>query len=451
MPRFPGLLVIAVIASSLYADGGGGGSLPDPGMPSPPPTLLWAAPVPGVLRSLAADEAGNLYAAGESWTGGDTEALLAKYDPTGRLLWSRQAEGPSRYAAVAVTGARAGYESGEIYAAGSLEGGAASFGNSVRIEGRAGGIDLLVVEYDAEGRAQWAQSTDRLPNSLTLLNALALDGKGRAFGAGTLSFDDEGEPSFHLSLPSPRLRIEPSPGSKGGLVLSLGARGEVGWVTVAEGGSARALFYSLVLDEEGGIYVCGSVGGGELRFGSGFRIEVPGTGGAILARLDARGRALWARILPGKGSVFTSLATDGKEIYLGALLAGRQGYDLGSGVVLEGLPGSRSQVLLKYDGSGRTLWAGYLPSEAPDPLSLAADKSGVYVVDGGVIRAFDREGRRRWSFGHPGGGRFGLILTDGRGSLFVTAQGEGLLPLGPEGGAQLPAGVDYVGKYRLGE
>ena len=132
------------------------------------------------------DAAGNAYVAG-NFNGtadfgpftltnvGQGDAFIVKYAPTGEVLWARSGGGPAVDEALAAAVDAAG----NAYVAGSFNG-TATFGAFTVAS--AGGGDLFVARYDPNGQALWARSGGG--PDLDFGNGVAVDAAGNAYVTG---------------------------------------------------------------------------------------------------------------------------------------------------------------------------------------------------------------------------------------------------------------------------
>ena len=162
-------------------------------------SFLWAFALPGAeAESLALDDADNVYVAGEfadtvdfdpgvdalSLTSdGDTDVFLAKYDPTGAVLWATRAGGggPDSSLSVAADG------SGNSCVAGFFRG-TADFDpgpDVLQLESSGGASDteIFVARYTPSGDPLWAFAVGGVDSDQLPL-AVALDEVGSCFVTG---------------------------------------------------------------------------------------------------------------------------------------------------------------------------------------------------------------------------------------------------------------------------
>jgi hypothetical protein len=116
---------------------------------------------------MACDAAGNLYVAGYSgaFVGPGKQALLAKYAPSGQLLWSKQQVsflGDAQFTSLALDG-------NAIYTCGTFS------TNALR-------NDIMLLKWDSDGDVTWDESWGLTSDSSG--EGLAVDGSGNVYVAG---------------------------------------------------------------------------------------------------------------------------------------------------------------------------------------------------------------------------------------------------------------------------
>ena len=136
---------------------------------------------------IGTDAAGNVYVAGKFEMNaefdsitvgcyGNHDMFLAKYSPSGQLLWVKTGGGYSGdYAHDMCVDAQ-----GNIYIAGEIDG-TATFGN-VTVSGNQGSDDALVVKYDSNGNVLWGRAYGG--TSRDDARSISLDGAGTFISPG---------------------------------------------------------------------------------------------------------------------------------------------------------------------------------------------------------------------------------------------------------------------------
>ena len=324
--------------------------------------------------SVATDAAGNVYAAGSfeaaallgtsPLTGqGQSDALVAKFDAQGNLLWSRRfGTTESNWAEQVVTDAQ-----GNVYVGGHFEG-SASFG-AFTLSAGPYGSGLFVIKLDAQGTVLWAQQA--VSSNFATTFGLQPDGAGGAYVAGTYTNGATmGSSSFT---------------GFGSILARLDAQGQVQWVRQQ---SSKATGYpdqftGNALAVSGNyVYAAGSFSG-TVAFGS-TTLTAPGSSDAWLASYDAQGTLRWLR-QGGNASgydVALGLAADTNgHVYVSGEFEGPVAFGT---LTLPGALNNSEACLFKFDEQGTGLWARQLTSPGHDyAAGLALDaQRNVYVVGG---------------------------------------------------------------------
>jgi hypothetical protein len=161
---------------------------------SPTGTLLWAKQFGGQSNDygheVAVDAAGNCYLAGsyrgevtfgsftlQSTTFQDTEALLLKVDPNGNVVWARKGGGAGWDEARGVT-----VSGSQVYVTG-LFSETATFGATTLTT--IGDTDMFVAAYDLDGNLNWLSRGGGLKSEIGF--GIAADAAGNAYVTGLLS------------------------------------------------------------------------------------------------------------------------------------------------------------------------------------------------------------------------------------------------------------------------
>lgn len=179
---------------------------------NPAGTLLWKRPIVkggrDVSYSVATDAAGNVYIGGYEAQGypngsiGGSDAMLAKYDGTGTLLWAAtlRADNYAVTRAVAVSG------DGDIYVVGDTLG---NVGGP-----NAGGVDTYVARYSTDGALLGAAQIGTPKDEFS--SSIAVDAAGSVWIAGYTEGDLGGQNTGGLDVYLVKLTpIVPEPAASG--------------------------------------------------------------------------------------------------------------------------------------------------------------------------------------------------------------------------------------------
>ncbi|MFA5782131.1 MAG: SBBP repeat-containing protein, partial [Bacteroidales bacterium] len=257
--------------------------------------VLWAKSAGGIFNdeacSVAVDASGNIYVAGlfssptltfDSTTltnVGNNDILLVKYDTSGNVLWAKSAGGSSSDFANSV----AVDTSGNTYVAGLFFSSTLSFGSTTLTN--AGGIDIFLAKYDANGNVLWAKSAGGVDYDDAY--SVAADASGNIYVAGVFS-------SPTLSFGSTTLT---NAGGYDIFLTKYDAGGNVLWAKSA-GGTGNDLAYSVAVDTSGNIYVAGYFRSPTIAFGI-TTLTNAGSRDIFLAKYDAAGNVFWAKSAGG--------------------------------------------------------------------------------------------------------------------------------------------------------
>ena len=228
--RFPLVLVFALGCSGELIDNG-----PPPG--SEPPTsftpglaIRFGGTGNDVVRAMRTDLAGNILVAG-TFTGvttlgstganplsslGGTDGFVAKYDPSGTLLWAHRFGGnlDERVTDLAVDG------SGNVYVGGGFEGSASFDPAGVgTVINSLGGEDGFVACFGPDGTPAWVRRFGGF--GLDEVSALTTDPAGNLYASGAFTGQANAAPDGGPTLQSN--------GGLDGFVLALTGAGAVRW------------------------------------------------------------------------------------------------------------------------------------------------------------------------------------------------------------------------------
>jgi hypothetical protein len=254
--------------------------------------------------------------------------------------------GSSFFSSIAVDG------SGNIYAVGSVkEAGSFDFGGVTAMGEESADIPVLV-KYDSSGKALWVKKVSGRNESE--FDQLTTDDSGNVYIAGAIS----GTSIYDFG--NGVIAAGSSPGSNA-IIVKYDSSGTTQWAKTTRAGTHDSNFKSVAADRSGNVYAAGMVYGAQSHDFEGPTVA-PGCPGpnVVLVKYGPSGKALWARTVV-KGiltSEFFFVTVDGSgNVYAAGYIMGTLGYDFGGATAAGANPEGQNALLVKYNPSGRPLWA----------------------------------------------------------------------------------------------
>lgn len=255
---------------------------------NPEGKLLWLQTAGGTDidrgYSVAVDQAGNSYVTGHFQSPtfqigdktltnhGDYDYFIAKYDPTGKLLWAQSAGGAGYdYGhGIAVT------PRGECYVAGSFAG-EITFGNSQSKNKK--GRSLFVAKYDTNGKMLWSQLAGN--GSSQSGHQIAVDSKNNCYVCGFITgiVELDGQ------------QVGSDTKQQDIFVAKLTPEGKLVWSANSDG-HANGLSTGVAVDQWGNCYLTGMFKN-KAVFGE-TALKSKGGHDIFVARINADGTPAWA-------------------------------------------------------------------------------------------------------------------------------------------------------------
>jgi hypothetical protein len=412
-----------------------------------------------VAQSVAVDSMGNViiagyfggavdFGGGPLTSAGGLDLFVAKLDPNGAHLWSKNFGDADDQAAQSV----AVDSMGNVLVTGYF-GGTVDFGGGPLTS--AGGVDLFIAKLDPNGAHLWSKTFGDANDQIG--RCVTTDGSGDVLVTGNFL----GEVDFGGGS------LQSKGGSAAGdifLVKLRSADGTDAW-SKSFGDTADDVGRSVAVDTAGNVFLAG-LANGAADFGGG---ALPGTG-SFLAKLDPSGTHVWSkRFGDALDQVPWGIAADSS----GDVLV--TGYftdtvDFGGGPVQSA--GGQDAFLTNLTGSG-----AYKSSkrfgDASDQSGkgVAVDASGNVVVvgffdgqadfGGGPVQSaggqdvflfkLDADGIHQWShrFGDSGGQYGTSVAVDAQKNAIITGYFNGSIDFG--GGALVSAGASDIFVAKFGE
>jgi hypothetical protein len=386
MQTIPSILRLVLTLDVLAGAGSAWGQLPE----------TWAAHYTNSFSyalAMTLDSDGNLYITGSSAADYGT----VKFDASGNLAWAASYSGHRS----AGDGANsiATDAAGNVYVTGAASGNRFYYFNGTT---KTFLTDCVTVKYDNTGRQKWVSSYSESGSFNFTGRALAVDGAGNVYVAGS---------SF---------------------VVKYGATGHQTWLVTGVSGVAA------VLDSSGNLYV---TGGGTRKFDPNGNQLWSATFGGVALLLDRAGGVY----VTGDGTTKKLDASTGTELWSAPLAGNAKALALdGAGnVFVAGLIGSGLGVA-KYGPDGTNLWVASAPYQGA-ATAVAVDGGGNAYVTGLTYGSaqgstcftakYDPNGNPLWSGRHAGTSGWAGLGLDAVGNVYV-AGSDAIYP-GGYGGAYL--------------
>jgi len=375
-----------------------------------PPAFLWAKQMGGTKENssegIAVDKAGNIYVTGRmdyehhqsigthGWSHKGGKVFVAKYDPSGNLLWLQKSGGGSNDHAIGNGIAVDGL--GDIYVTGSFSG-EINF-NETKLTSK-GELDSFLAKYDANGKLIWVRQAGG-KNCFCESYAIAADKKGRIYITGNFV----GKAAFGSDDMISRGGIEPGHDSDVFLVKYNSSSGDMVWLRQA-GEAGENTGHGIAVDNNDNVYVTGRFSGGQGVYveGSGVRLSISfgnvkitqmenikntDTNGNCLfnfiTKYNGDGKVLWAKPTAGLSTYGTqnSMAINKSgQVYVAGSFNFALKFD---GISLTNTQDGNDEIfLVKYDANGKVLWGRSAGGKAHDEcFGVAVDNAGNAYIAG---------------------------------------------------------------------
>jgi hypothetical protein len=310
--------------------------------------------------NVATDAAGNVYMTGQTssltgiatpgshqsvYGGGANDAYLAKFGPSGNLIWATYYGGTdSDYGYAIKVDA-----SGNIYLVGYT-----SSTNAIVTPGTYqtifnGTTEAFLVKFNSSGTRLWG--TYYGGPLFELASGVATDAAGNVYMAGytqsTSGIASAG--GFQTT----------SGGLTDAFLAKFNANGNILWSTFY-GGAGDDYANDVATDNLGNVVMCGSANSNSgIASAGGFQNTLnAGSQDAFVVKFDANGNRLWGTYYGGvQLEQGTGIAVSGSTIYLAGETASTT--NIASGGFQNSFGGFRDAFLVKFDGAGNRIWATY--------------------------------------------------------------------------------------------
>jgi len=371
------------------------------------------------------DSVGNVYMTGSTSGAlleeykqiGSRAMFLVKYDHTGKKLWVSQlgAEGGN------VAGHAIGFDKeSNVYVAGLSEGEI----DGIKSENRE---NIFLVKYDKDGKKIWTRLMQGERYRSSFVN-VALDPQNNVIVTGSSRSGLELKKA---------IRTE-----RNAVVFKYNQDGKEIWRNTVSASESVTVAKGVYTDAKGFVYIAGSAH--DAVEGNPANNKMTGIRDAFVAKFDPAGKLVWAR-QTGAADAYTdgfrsTVDTFGNVFLLGTTTGQIEGNKQ---------TGSSDVVLVKFDASGKQLWARQYGVDTQAFImggAIAADSKGSVYVTGATTQAiadyekvgrvdiytikFDAGGKQVWAVqkGFPEGESQGQgLFIDKNDNIYVTGSTKGPL------------------------
>jgi len=384
------------------------------------PNWAWAKGATGPQAeegiAIALDSAGDEYITGyfqgdsiifgnttlHNHTNGFADIFLAKYNPSGTLLWAKSFGGNSNDEGLAISLDPLG----NVYLAGLIFNDTIIFGNTT-LHAAASSFTAFNVKLDANGNVIWAKSSS---NGLGMGYGISADSSGNSYLAGRYYSDSITFGTITLHNPSTPHDVE--------FLVKFDSSGNVVWAKQSEGIQSSGYATNVNADLYGNIYVVGYFGSDSISFGS-YTLHNNGTFNIFLLKYDSTGNVLWAKSFGGTSQDLSFSVTNDR--FGNCFITG---YNYSPSITFDTITLTGEFFLVKFNSNGNVIWAktangkgytvatdsvgssyatGYLDSTITfDTITLIIPHSS--VADNMFIVKYDSSGHAVFATAIAGGG-----------------------------------------------
>jgi hypothetical protein len=360
------------------------------------------------VKSIDRDDAGNIYIAGHfgdvlqlgdttftAYEAPNTDIFLAKLDPQGNFIWSRQfGFASTEYCNDMTIG-----PDGNLYITGQ-------YSDSLRFDQFLlytpdAWSSLYVAKFDTSGQVLWAEHSSGFGFSHihNKGNSVAVDAQGNCYVGGSFSSDS----LFIDDLVITRSVGPEGEGVSNGIVVKFDPTGEAVWAAWDEIGTNPGFneVTRLTLDDQDNIYAGGIFGGLQLVLG-GDTLATQNMEDGFFGKIDPSGNYLWTHAITGFSlfqftyETITGLAWSPTGLYVAG------GY-MGESVTLGNLTIPHPNLnefdmvnlfLFKLDEDGTILWGkAYGEADCQEYINnISFTPEATVLISGGHMKTFQMDG-----------------------------------------------------------
>lgn len=308
--------------------------------------------------------------------GGD-DTFLAKYDPSGNVLWVKNIHSPATSSTeIALPKGIATDVNGNILITGMYSGTTIDFGPATAVG--IGSYDTFIAKYNAAGTFLWGKAEGG--NGEDVSTSVSVDSAGNVFITGT--FNET------MTVGSTTLTSSTAGSTNDIFMVKYDPNGNTLWAKRA--GNMGEDWVTGCTDHNGNLIIAGNYDDPTITFGSTTLTNATSDDEFFLVKFDPLGNVIWARTAAGGYHYAKSVASalNGNIIATGRFPSiVSSAITFGSLILNNG--GSDEIFLVEYSSSGTALWAKASEALLTDVLgtSVATNQNGDVFTIGNYYQA----------------------------------------------------------------
>ena len=343
--------------------------------------VIWAKNVKGISsheegNGIAVDLSGNVYITGNFNSSklifgkdtlinaGGADIFIAKYSPSGNVLWAKKAAGTSQDYSFGITTDL----NGNVIITGWFESSTITFGTNVI--NSSGGSCVFIAKYDLNGNVLWVKNTGS--GALYSYNSrgLSADADGNLVITG----------SFSTTIAFDTIVLS-AIGLSDIFIAKYNSDGNIIWAKKA-GGTSNESCTGITTDLNRNTIITGGYSSPTINFGS-IELNCSGTSAAFIAKYDINGNIVWVKKAGNN--------IDYKTGY--RIAADKYGSIVSAGLFYSNIifdtdslinKGASDCFVVKYDSDGTELWVKSIGGDGDDLIfGIGIDSNSNILITGG--------------------------------------------------------------------
>lgn len=311
----------------------------------------------------------------QSKLSGNSDVVIAKFTPTGGLIWCTLLGGPDdgdieNGRSVICDANNFLYLGGYITSSSNIS----TTGAYQTTYGSGANGDAFVAKYSSSGKKKWA--TYLSGNGRDRTHTVCLDNAGNIYATGTVE-----STSDFASTGAPQTV---KGGGSDAFLAKFDTTGHTRYWCTYAGGSSSEHGRSVVVDQQGNPYICGWTPSSNFPVTNGTQMSQGNAASdGFLVKYNSSGVLQWSTFFggPGTDQFFNMTINSQDELFLCGLSSSKTSIAT-SGAYQSANAGSQDGFLVKMDGNANLIWGTYLGGTGSDQIyDMAIDASGYIFLD----------------------------------------------------------------------